>query len=386
MISASALLRPRAVRLRRSIAAPSIVLLAMLAAEPAVAGAAGWTVQPTPPEPAILNGVSCPAPTACTAVGGAGGDGLSVADQWDGSLWTASPTPAPAASHLSAVSCTSRTACTAVGGYLSADSAGPAEAAWIDRWNGLGWVIQPTPALSGASSLLGVSCTSGSACTAVGLAGNGPLVERWNGTRWAVQSAPAPSGAVSVELRAVSCAGPKACVAVGSYRTSTSGDLTLAESWDGASWTIQPLPAPSSGSLEAVSCSSASACTAVGNYDTGYLFSLAEVWNGTSWTVQPTPNAVSNGYNRLEGVSCTSASACMAVGDSGRPGATGPSNLAERWDGTAWTIQAPPSPPNTDGSQLQGVSCSSASACTAVGVTYPSGGVTTNQTLAERYG
>jgi hypothetical protein len=37
-----------------------------------------------------------------------------------------------------------------------------------EHWDGKRWTIQPTPSLSGNATLLGVSCTSATACTAVG--------------------------------------------------------------------------------------------------------------------------------------------------------------------------------------------------------------------------
>jgi len=47
-----------------------------------------------------------------------------------------------------------------------------------------------------------------------------------------------------------------------------------------------------------------------------------------AWTIQPTPSGTT-----LPGVSCTSATACSAVGSGG---------LAELWNGSTWTIQPPP--------------------------------------------
>ena len=46
-----------------------------------------------------------------------------------------------------------------------------------------GWSIQTTPNPAGGSGsiLNGVSCTSASACTAVGNSSNGTLAEGWNG-------------------------------------------------------------------------------------------------------------------------------------------------------------------------------------------------------------
>jgi hypothetical protein len=105
---------------------------------------------------------------------------------------------------------------------------------------------------------------------------------------------------------------------------------------------------PSSGtSLESelydVSCTSASACTAVGWYETspGAYDTLAEVWNGTTWTIQNTPNPTGATASYLFGASCASASACTAVGYDLNPSYTA---LAEGWNGTSWAIQSTPRP------------------------------------------
>src|ERR1700728_3492474 len=76
-------------------------------------------------------------------------------------------------------------------------------------------------------------------------------------------------------------------------------------------WTIQATPTPTdggNGQLLAVSCTSAASCTAVGNYtsDSGPV-TLAEYWDGSTWTVQSTPNPSGADFNILFGVSCTSA-------------------------------------------------------------------------------
>src|SRR3954453_11877401 len=63
---------------------------------------------------------------------------------------------------------------------------------------------------------------------------------------------------------------------------------------EAASWTVQSVPVPKgpTGSLSAVNCASATACTAVGHYTNGagVQVTLAERWNGTGWSLQSTPN------------------------------------------------------------------------------------------------
>jgi hypothetical protein len=122
--------------------------------------------------------------------------------------------------------------------------------------------------------------------------------------------------------------------------------------------------------LDAVSCVSANTCMATGHRlaDTGALVTLAERWDGTRWSLVPTPSP-GRIDNRLVAVSCVSAAACMAVGfTQGGPGGT----LAESWNGTRWSVVHTPSLAGT-GSDLTGVSCVAANACTAVGGVSPSG-------------
>ena len=76
------------------------------------------------------------------------------------------------------------------------------------------------------------------------------------------------------------------------------------------------------------------------------------------------------------GVSCTSATNCFAVGATGQP--FGPSyTLVERWNGTRWAIVRSAKPTGATSSALYGVSCISTRSCFAVG--YSSEG-----TLIER--
>src|SRR5215472_13462533 len=174
-------------------------------------------------------------------------------------------------------------------------------------------------------------------------------------------------------------------MAVGTYVKASGAGVTLAEQWNGHSWRVLRTPNPRGAAVSqliGVSCTSASACTAVGISDplSASATTLAERWNGTRWTIQATPNPRQGGGG-LGGVSCTSASACTAVGAANPFGASA-TTLAERWNGTRWSIQSTRNPPQGGGA-LNGVSCTSASACTAVGAANPFGPSAT--TLAERW-
>src|SRR5215471_15508236 len=286
----------------------------------------GWSIAPTPNLPARtgqLIGVSCASSSSCTAVGDftrGSGVVVTLAQHWDGGKWASQPTPNPPGARLSVlvgVSCSAPSACTAVGQAVSRSGVSVPLA---ERWNGIQWRIQATPnPAAGGGALFGVACTSSSACTAVGGSNSGTLAEQWNGTQWRIVPSPNPPAGGGA-LFGVACTSSSACTAVGA---SNSG--TLAEQWNGTKWAIQPTPNPSGAQfsfLNAVSCTSSSACTAVGGYgnSSGNIVSLAERWDSTRWRIQPTPNPPIPSYafhlTALNAVSCTSASACTTVGGS----------------------------------------------------------------------
>jgi hypothetical protein len=210
-------------------------------------------------------------------------------ERWDGARWHLQTAPMPtgsAGSLFTGVACTSPSSCTAVG--FRTDSSGNPVGPIAERWNGTGWSIQSTPNPAPGGLLAAVSCTSASACTAVGNlngtahAGSTTLVERWNGTRWAVQPSPKLSAGQGSFFNAVACQA-SACTAVGLYLTN-SGPLTLAERWTGTGWHIQATP-NLSGAFDidppAVACPSVSACIAVGGYTNNVpKLTLAEQWTG----------------------------------------------------------------------------------------------------------
>jgi hypothetical protein len=315
--------------------------------------------------------------SACIAVGNTSnsrGTSLTLAQRWDGRTWRIQPTPSPAdGGNLISVACPSRSSCLAVGGHANPFTEIP-PGTLAERWNGTTWRIQPTPNPPGGGwFLISVSCTSPSACTAVGgrlaLPGKptGTLAERWNGHTWSIQPTPNPPGHGIKLLNGVACTSRSSCMAVGNeFDPATGAGLgTLAERWDGRTWRIVPTvkPAPTGGNaaFNGVACTSASACTAVGNRTLAKA--LAERWNGSNWQVQATPNPSGGQFITLAGVACPARTVCTAVGLNLT--GFGPFTLAERWSGGRWRIQPTPVLPAYD-IGFPGVACPTVSACYAL--------------------
>jgi hypothetical protein len=159
----------------------------------------------------------------------------------------------------------------------------------------------------------------------------------------------------------------------------------------GSGWKVEPTPNQNRNGtgineLSAISCTSGRACTAVGSHAASLSspgFTLAERWNGTRWRIQPTMLPTGAKSAGLSGVSCPSATACTAVGSTPGKAPDTSVSLAEAWNGTRWRVQAAPAPKGSTSSALFGVSCTSPDACTAVGHYSIAGGRVL--ALAERW-
>ena len=272
-----------------------------------------WSIDARAPSGPGLDGVSCPSVGFCVAVGG------SVFESWKGSRWSLRRSLKGAV--LAAVSCVSRRACAAVGSRHRKTLA-----EWFD---GSRWSIEPTPnpaapgfgrGTSHARKLTSVSCTSARACTAVGAAmsyssdGNGEqditLALRWDGRSWTRE----PSPTAFLRFRAVSCTSSTACLALG------DDAQPKAYAWNGSRWKavrdpsgvptgagwVGTSPGPGAPFLNGVSCTRSNACTIVGALSIDFSGSggltFAERWNGhrllpenTSTVTDRAARAVLNG-------------------------------------------------------------------------------------------
>ena len=350
--------------------------LGALLAPPLPAGAAApiWSVIPSPSPGTTTNAlqsVSCVSAINCMAVGGfqSGTNRGPLTELWNGSTWSVVPTPSVTHGSLLSVSCLSPGTCMAVG----TDTVGGIEQTLAEQWNGSSWTIVPSANTSPSipNVLSGVSCNSTTTCVAVGRTeppgSEQTLGEQWNGSSWSIVFTPNPS--TQDILLGVSCTSASDCVAVGGTTSLAIGtyDRTVAESWNGTSWSIVPSPNTSptqANFLNSVSCSSASSCMAVGQLNTGANNqSLVEGFNGSSWSILPSPNTSSIVDNQLSSVSCTAASNCVAGGAAGATLQT----LIQQWDGSGWSIVYSPNASASARNVLSSVSCSSLTACDATG-------------------
>ncbi len=390
-----------------------------------------WSLQessnPLPPSKFEMKSVSCSSSTLCVAVGKNLYDGHSFVDRWNGSAWSllsgtvagemkhvtciasgcfavgvsggaaaswvisefptgggswivsAFTTPMPSGASeamLDGISCTSGTACTAVGSYKGPEGT---HHPLVERWNGTAWTLQtaPNPAEGSAqNAMLSVSCVS-IGCITVGEAAGKPVAETWVGGTWALSSPKLPAGAKGGKLSSVSCTNAS-CVAVGGSNEGGGTEKPLAESFVGLVWSLTSVPVPAGAKgfdeLAAVSCATETSCTATGAYATAIVGSqpsemktLAETWSGGTWTVQSSANSAQK-LNALVDVSCNAVGSCTTVGEGSQPPLfTEPEPLAERWNGSAWSTQKMVNPEEPVEDEVKAVSCSTNTLCVAAG-------------------
>ncbi len=141
---------------------------------------------------------------------------------------------------------------------------------------------------------------------------------------------------------------------------------------------------PGSSMLSGVSCWARESCWAVGSW--GADRALAERWNGTGWSVARVPVAAGARGAVLNAVACRPGN-CTAVGaytdQAGQRLA-----LVERWTSGHWHRESAPSVANATTSDLLSVSCASTTYCIAVGYDYApphKGGLLQRTTLVERW-
>jgi hypothetical protein len=397
-------------------------------ASPAAAAPA-WKIvaSPNPPSPptGAFSAVDCTSSTNCFGVGSR--DGLTLIERWNGTAWSVlqSPNAVGGSSSLVDVSCPTATDCWAVGRA----TVNGVDQPMVERWNGLAWLLLRTPDLPGPPGryFTGISCPGASNCFVVGTGGlivhccaqwsvvsspgfpgdftsvscasatnclavgtylfdsgtfEGGAVQsfsaRWNGSVWSQESVDEPPSdplgtLQNFTLVDISCASATHCFAVGEYDLPGVEDSyrTLTEQWNGVQWsTITSPNAPDFGNsaLSGVSCATSTGCTAVGRRfnSSGIAHTLTESWNGSSWSVLTSPNAAARS-SVLSDVVCTSATGCFAVGAALPPSSSAKTLIEQRNDAT-WSIVPSPNGAGAILATLNGVACTSATNCFAVGL------------------
>jgi hypothetical protein len=296
----------------------------------------------------------------------------------------------------------------------------------IERFDGSGWSVVPTPnQVTGNNALNGVSMIPGSGW-AVGYSQSGtyqPLALQWDGTQWSLASPPALTG--NALFTGVDTLADGSAWAVG-FQTAADGTRrTLIEQASGGTWA--PVASPNDGtpttdnSLTAVSGTQATGLWAVGwrespgglkplvlRYDTtgpspawvsvtgaggvpspgtidtvltgvdvrtasdvwavGYYFDgsvdrpLALHWNGSTWSNSPIP-----GTGLLRKVRAIGPGNVWAAGSYYNATAQHYQSLLVHFDGTAWTTVVSADAPNADDEVIGMAAAPAGSSITLVG-------------------
>jgi len=325
-----------------------------------------WRVvrSPNPSTTAGLNGVAALSARNVWAVGsyhntGPGPTQLTLVERWNGARWNvvASPNPGTTEDSLLATASVPGSQELWAVGYEDSSPIGPplVPQTLIERWDGTSWRVVPSPNVGqDINELNGVVALSTTDAWAVGehlsATSSTPsqtLIEHWNGTSWSIVPSPNPSTLNGNRLTAIAAVSTKDIWAVGSYQPDSGGlrDATLAEHWDGTSWSVVPSPNP--GSFDdlfmGVAVDSPTSIWAVGTStgDVGSIPStLIEHWNGSTWSVVASPNPGSS-FNALSAVVSLSPTNAWAVGYF-LQGNASEQTLTLQWNGTDWTtVQSP---------------------------------------------
>ncbi len=383
---------------RRSVMAA--LLLGVMLCIPALQAAAAvtWTLDTSTTDSSssqnnYLKSTSCVSSSFCMAVGyyNNGTSDQTYSEYWNGSIWqqVLPQNPGTGNNELEAVSCVSTSFCMAAGQYIAANSY---DSTLIETWNGSAWTTDATAPEGTASQnnyLAGVSCTSSTACVAVGSfygsSTTQSLILSWNGSWTATTAGISTSATQYNELSSVSCPSATACFAAGYYSTG-SYDQTIIVALSGGTWSIVASTPNSSASqnntLLAISCPQTTSCIATGEYVSSVDEPLAIVLASGTWSLQD-PAAFANNA-AFYAVSCLSSSLCIAGGFQYETASSTNQNLIEEYSGGVWSSDAAANSSTAQNNDMNGLSCLSTGYCRAVG--YHSGAVFQNIAEYATYG
>jgi hypothetical protein len=168
------------------------------------------------------------------------------------------------------------------------------------------------------------------------------------GQAWTIVKSPNRGTGANV-LYKVSATSSADVWAVGYSRTAT-GTRTLAEHFDGASWSIVPTPSKGSSFFFGLSALTPTDAWAVGGETSGsgQRKNLVEHWDGSTWTIVASPTTKATNSN-LNGVVALAANNAYAVGYNGQA-------VLLHWDGVQWSKLNAPRPAMSTFSALNAVS------------------------------
>jgi len=285
---------------------------------------------------------------AAAAVGGAFLLGNVSARAQGSRVWSVVPSPNAVTdgNQLNAVSADTRLDAWAVGIFYNGNVKTDTLA---ERWNGKAWSVVGTPNGTGNDNeLIGVTAIAPNNAWAVGqydIANiTRTLIEHWDGRKWTIVPSPTP-GKFGGSLFGVAAVTATDMWAGGRTYTSNKGNsVTLIEHWNGKSWSVVPTPNQSSvenylGKVTVVNARDIWSCGAFSPTTLGYHQTLAEHWNGSSWSIVPTPdvNTNSNNFNEIAALSATSV---FATGDYYDTNTSVFRTLAAHWNGKNWSLQS----------------------------------------------
>jgi hypothetical protein len=236
---------------------------------------------------------------------------------WNGRAWSEVTRPAPIPGFLNAV------AATASGGW--AVGGVPNGHNWPHplalRLSGTTWSRVPVPLVL---EVTGVAITGTNAAWAIGATEQQFKFARWNGRKWAWEFSITP--VQDTYILGGIAAGPRGAAFTVGYEFPAGGPqvpaiLKLA----GSTWKKVPVKAPSNAVLSAVSFAPGGTAWAAGS--TG-LATLILRWNGSAWTRVASPSPGSG--DTLDGLGFSSARDGWAVGSSGSD------TLILHWNGSTW--------------------------------------------------
>jgi hypothetical protein len=247
---------------------------------------------------------------------------------------------------------------------------------------GRAWTVAESPNPGGWGNIVwDLSALSERDAWAVGVqathTSNDPLALHWDGTSWSSVQVPTPApncedGNIQWTGNSLNAVDGVSAGDVWAVGATCYGMDTLAEHWNGSSWSIVAGPNPPGGAwatLYGVEAISSSNAWAVGYESSDVYEPLVEHWDGHNWSIVNSP-AVADGY--LGGVAATGPNDVWAVGGSD----AGP--VVEHFDGSSWSLVSVPQPA---GGYLGAVTALSPANVWAVG----SQGVSAKRTLVMHY-